>query len=432
MSILSSLYSAVAGLGAHGKAIDVVSDNIANVNTVGYKSGRGRFEDVLGVTAANASVNGSSGQGSQLAGIDHLHTQGALLGTGVTTDLAIKGDGFFVVEGNFQGVDNTYYTRAGQFGMDANGALVNPQGLRVQGYLADAAGNIGSSLGDIAVPATSTVPPNPTTTATINVNLDSNSTPPAAFDPTDPGNTSNYSTSIAVYDSLGGAHNVDIYFRNSGAGTWEWHALVDGGELTGGTAGVAQETASGTLTFTTSGALDTEATIASDFDFLGATQNQAIAFDFGDAITTDGGTGLAGTTGYASQSSVSILNQDGFASGSLAGIGIGEDGQITGTFTNGERRVLGQVATARFRNNDGLARGGAGLFIAGRESGEPLVGEPGTGGRGVVASGSLEQSNVDLAQEFVNLISFQRGFQANSRTVTTADEMLQELVNIKR
>ncbi len=432
MSLLSSLYSAAAGLGAHGDALDVVSDNIANLNTVGFKSGRGRFEDVLGSTVASASVHGQAGDGSRLAGVSQVFRQGALLATGLATDLALQGDGFFLTQGNYQGIDGTFYTRAGQFHLDAQGRLVDPHNLVVQGYLADAMGTIGTRLGDLQVPPTAAVPPQATTAATIAANLDAGSAVPAAWDPLDPSGTSNFSTSMTVYDSLGAGHVVDIYFRQAAPGSWEWHAMVDGGEVNGGTPGVPFEGASGTVSFTTDGFLDTEVTGASSFDFLGATPGQAITFDFGDSITTDGGTGQAGLTGYASPSSVSGLSQDGYGSGALAGVQVTEDGTVMGTFTNGQRRTLGQVAVARFRNNEGLLRAGAGYYVASQASGEPLIGEAGTGGRGSIASEVLEQSNVDLAHEFVNLIAYERGFQANSRTVRTADDMLAELVNLKR
>jgi flagellar hook protein FlgE len=432
MSLLSSLYSSASGLGAHGKAMDVVSDNISNVNTVGYKSGRGRFEDVLGATVANVSVHGQAGQGARLAGVSQVFDQGALLGTGIATDLAIQGDGFFVTEGNHQGVDTTFFTRAGQFHLNDQGQLVDPNGLRVQGYSTDGAGNMGSVLGNLEVPPAAAVPPQATATAELSANLDATSGIPPAWDINNPGTTSNFSTSMTVYDSLGGGHTVDVYFRQSAVGTWEWHALVDGGEITGGTAGIPEEEASGTLTFTTDGFLDTEVTAASSFDFLGATPAQAIAFDFGDSITTDGGTGQTGVTSYASASSVSHINQDGYASGALAGVQVSEDGTVNGTFTNGERRVLGQVAVARFRNNEGLLRTGSGYWVTSDTSGNPLIGQASTGGRGSIVSESLEQSTVDIAQQFIDLIAYQRGFQANSRTVRTADEMLTELVNLKR
>lgn len=432
MSLLGSLFSAASGLGAHADAMDVIGDNIANVNTIGYKTARGRFEDVLGSTVASAPETGIAGQGSRMSGVEQIFSQGTLLGTGNSTDLAIQGEGFFLVNGSLHGVNGAMYTRNGQFHLDANGVLTDANGLRVQGYAADGLGNISATLGDISVPPTAMAPPQITSSVAMAANLDGSSTIPPAWDPLNPGTTSNFSTSVTVYDSLGAAHNVDIYFRQSAPGAWEWHAMVDGGELTGGTAGVPTQCANGTLTFTTDGYLDTEATAASDFDFLNATQNQAVAFDFGDSITTDAGTGQAGVTAYASPSAVSSITQDGFASGALAAFSVAEDGTVTGTFTNGDRRTIGQIAVARFRNNEGLVRAGSGCYVASNDSGLPLIGMANAGGRGSIAAGALEQSNVDLAQEFVNMIAVERGFQANSRTVQTADAMLTELVNIKR
>lgn len=432
MSILKSMYSAASGLGAHGSAMDVVSDNIANLNTIGFKAGRGRFESVLGGSIASQAVNASAGNGARMAGVQQNFSQGSMLGTGVATDMAIQGDGFFVVDGNHQGVDGQFFTRAGQFNLDSDGYLVDPNGLRVQGYSADPTGEVSSQLGDLTIPPNITVPPQATTTVDIAANLDANATPPPAFDVTDPEGTSNFSSSVVVYDSLGAAHTVNLYFRKTGTGSWDWHALVDGAELSGGTPGVMQQTASGSLTFTTNGELDTETTNASSFDFVDAAPGQSINFDFGDSLTTDGGTGTQGVTSYAGESDVLSLQQDGFATGALADLEVAENGMITGTFTNGEKRPLGQVATARFRNNQGLARAGAGLSVATADSGQALIGTAGSGGRGSIVAESLEQSNVDLAGEFVDMIAYQRGFQANSRAVQTADEMLAELNQIKR
>jgi flagellar hook protein FlgE len=430
MSLIGSLYSAASGLGAHADAMDVVSDNIANVNTVGYKSGRGRFEDVLGSTVASTVGTNGAGQGSRLAGVDRQFAQGALLGTGNATDLAVQGDGFFVTRGSLEGVDGVFYTRAGQFHLDTEGQLVDPRGLVVQGYAADAQGRIGSTVTDLRVPSTATVPPRASTSVALAANLDASSTVLPAFTAATRDTTSNFSTSVAVYDSLGAAHNVDVYFHKGAAG-WDWHALVDSGDL-GGLPGTPTECANGALTFTTSGYLDTQTTALNSFSFAGAAGGQSIAFDFGDAITTNSGTGRTGVTAYASASSVSSIKQDGYSAGSLVGVGVSEDGRVTGAFTNGERRTLGQVATARFRDNEGLVRAGAGYYVASEASGAALVGAAGSGGRGSIASGSLEQSNVDMSQEFVALIALQHGYQANSRTIRTADDMLSELVNLKR
>ncbi len=431
MSILRSLQIGVSGMRANSDALSVTGDNIANVNTVGFKRSRGVFEDMLGHSVTNSAPGGESGGGARLAQIQQMWSQGALVTSDSPTDLAISGTGFFVVKGTAQGATGDFYTRAGQFHVDNQGHLINPDGMRLQGYTAAADGTMGSTVGDLTVTA-GTIPANPTTKIAIAANLDSNATIPAAWDPTNAAGTSNFSNNITVYDSLGNGHEVTMYYRKSASNAWEWHAMVDGGELTGGTPGVPTQGANGNVTFTTNGALDTEATAASTWNFQNATAAQAMAFDFGTSITTDGGTGLNGTTQFASSSTTTGLTQDGFAAGSVSGIHIGDDGTLTGVFSNGQQRALGRVAMASFANVDGLSRAGQGLYLGTESSGAALVGGANTGGRGGVVSGSLEQSNVDLGTEFVNLISFQRGFQANSKVITTADQMYGELVNIKQ
>ena len=432
MSILRSLQVGVSGLRAHSEALGVAGDNIANVNTVGFKQSRAQFEDMIGRSVSRYSPPEVMGGGSRIGDIQQLFSQGALINTDKPTDLAVSGEGFFVVQGTLQGTQGRYYTRAGQFHIDENGYLTNPDNMRVQGYNALPNGQLESAPADLIVSA-NTVPASPTTEVSVAANLDADAVVPLAFDPTDPQGTSNFANNVTVYDSLGGAHEVTVYYRKSASNSWEWHAMVDGGELTGGTPGTLTEQANGTLTFTTDGALDTEATAASNWNFLNATQNQAIAFDFGTSLTTDGGlTGLDGTTQFASPSTITGLSQDGFAAGSVAGLTISPDGMIYGIFSNGQQRALGRVALATFKNVDGLERVGQGMWSATDEAGDVMIGSPDTGGRGSVISGALEQSNVDLGTEFVNLIAFQRGFQANSRVITTADEMYSELVNIKR
>jgi flagellar hook protein FlgE len=431
MSILRSLNTGATGLRSHSEAIDVVGDNIANVNTIGFKRSRANFQDLLGRSIAGGSSLPTAGAGSKLGNIQQMWAQGALLTTDAPTDLALSGDGFFIARGRSNGAEGNFYTRAGQFTLDNEGFMQNPAGLKLQGYGVDDAFNVLGTVGDIRINP-GTIPATATGQVTIGANLDSDSTA-LTFDPLNPAATSNFSTSVTVYDSLGAAHSTTVYFVKTAApGAWDWHAMVDGGEITGGTAGVPFEGANGSLTFTTDGELDTEVTAASSWDFLGATPAQVIGFDFGDSITTDSGTGLAGTTQFASASNTTALTQDGFASGSVASINISQDGLITGSFTNGQRRTLGQVAVAEFTNVDGLLRAGEGLWVESRDSGEALVGGAGTGSRGAVLSGTLEQANVDIGREFVDLIAFQRGFQANSKIITTADEMYQELVNIKR
>jgi flagellar hook protein FlgE len=251
------------------------------------------------------------------------------------------------------------------------------------------------------------------------------------FDPSNPNTTSNFATSETVYDSLGAAHHVDVFFRSQGAGAWEWHAMVDGADLTGGTAATPTEIASGSLTFNAFGALASQAVAASSADFINANPGQVIAFNFGDDIAS-GGTGIAGSTQNAAPSSVLSLDVDGHSAGKLTDIQIADDGKIRGLFDNGDKIDLAQLALADFVNEEGLNRVGDGLVIETPASGKPLVDVPGTGARGAISSGSLEASNVDLGNELVTLIAYQRAFQANAKTVTTADEMMADINNLKR
>jgi flagellar hook protein FlgE len=432
MSILRSLNIGVSGLRSNSEALSITGDNIANVNTVGFKRQRGVFQDVLGRSVATFEAVQGAGAGSRLAHVEQMWAQGALVTTDSPTDLAIQGEGFFVVEGNLAGADARYYTRAGQFHVDSTGNIVNSENMRLQGYTADETGLMGSAIGDLRVNQ-GTVPASMTTEARLSVNVNANDAAPAlAFDVLNPESTSNFSNNVTVYDSLGNAHELTVFYvKTPTSNQWDWHALVDGGEV-GGTAGIAQEGAGGTLTFTTNGALDTETSTAWNLSFNNANPTQPINFDFGTSITTDAGTGLDGTTQFASPEATIGLEQNGYAAGSIAGIAIAQDGTVMGIFSNGQERALGQVVTADFANVNGLERAGEGLWIQTLESGEALIGPADTAGRGAIVSGALEQANVDLGTEFVNLITYQRGFQANSRVITTADEMYGELVNIKR
>jgi flagellar hook protein FlgE len=235
---------------------------------------------------------------------------------------------------------------------------------------------------------------------------------------------------VTVYDSLGAAHPVQVFFRKTAPGAWDWHAMTDGGGLNGGTPGTLTPIANGTLAFDTNGALTT-VTQASNFNPLGATVPQALSFNFGDA-TGAGGTGLLGVTQFATASASTFIGQDGFGSGQLSSIKINTQGVITGIFTNGQTRDLAQVAVASFSAPDRLEGTGGNLLAETQEAGQPVVGAPGSGGRGSIVAGALEQSNVDLAEQFVRLIAAQRAFEANSKTITTADQLLSELISMKR
>src|SRR6266567_46957 len=312
MSLLSSLNAGTSGMNSASAELSVVGDNIANSNTVGFKAGRAAFEDVL-----SASVNGAEiGLGSRLSTVQKMFMQGALTTTGVSTDLALQGNGMFVLKGSQNGQTGMFYSRAGQFNVNKDGYMVNLQGLKVQGFPADQSGKITATATDLLVGNASSTP-RASANVTVKANLQADAQVPAlAWDPANPSNTSNFSTSLTLYDSLGTAHQVQAFFRKTAAGAWDWHALTDGSGVSGGIAGTASEIASGTLTFDTDGKL-TAATQVSAFNPAGASGPQALAFNFGDP-TGAGGTGLAGITQFSAPSSTTFLGQDGFASGQLA------------------------------------------------------------------------------------------------------------------
>jgi flagellar hook protein FlgE len=427
------MYTGATGLESNSTDLSVIGDNIANANTIGFKASRAAFSDAMAQQMIGAGATLSQvGLGTQLQTVQKIITQGALTNTGLATDLAIDGSGFFVVSGSHNGQAGTFYTRAGQFTLDNNGFLVNLEGLRVQGYTADPTGRVGTSPGDLMV-GDSTSAAFASTTVGITANLSANAVvPTAAWDPLDPSATSNFSTSVTTYDSLGAAHSVEVYFRKTAAGAWDWHAMADGGQLTGGVAGTPTEVAGGTMAFDTAGALTTMTTAVNNFNPLNAVNPQPLTFNFGDP-TGAGGTGLLGITQFDTPTSATTsVTQDGYTAGSLTNIAIDASGRVNGTFTNGQSRVVGQVALAAVRAPDQMDRAGGNLFSTNAASGQATLAAAGSGGRGGIVAGALEQSNVDLANEFVRMIAAQRGYQANAKTVTTADQLLAELMTLKR
>jgi flagellar hook protein FlgE len=432
MSLISSLYTGATGLEANTTDLSVIGDNIANANTIGFKESRASFQDAMSQQMIGAgTATGQMGLGTQLESIQKIITQGAISNTGLATDLAIDGNGFFVVSGAHNGTNGQFYTRAGQFTVDNTGTVVNQEGLHVQGYTANTAGVLGTTPGDLTL-GDSSWPASATTTVGVQANLDSGATAPVLpFDPLNPGTTSNSSTSVTTYDSLGTAHQVDVYFVKTAAGAWDWHALTDGGGLTGGVAGTPTEVATGTMTFDTSGRLTAQTTGLNNFNPLNAVNPQPLTFNFGDP-TGGGGTGVLGITQFSGPSGATQTSQDGFAAGALTHIAIDKGGNINGTFTNGQTRLLGQIATALVKAPDQMDRVGGNLFAVTNGSGQATLGAAGDLGRGNIVAGALEQSNVDLANEFVKMIAAQRAYQANGKTVVTADALLQELMQIKR
>lgn len=420
---LRAMNSGVTGLLAEQQALGVVGDNIANVNTVGYKAERAIFEDVLGHSILAGTSSGLPGAGVAIGAIKQNYTQGSLNTTGISTDVALSGDGFFVVNGSVDGITGNFYTRAGQFTLNKDGYLVNPNGLEVQGYRYNGDGTYDASLSSVQAP-TSSIQPRASTEATVTANLSSNATVPTnAWGDANStfSSQSNFSTTMNVYDSLGNAHTMDLYFRNTGTGTWDWHAVMDGVD-TGST---------GSLTFGTNGALTGITGNSVAFAPTNA-DPMTVQLNFG-TVGAAGDPPVAGSmTGFASASNVSSQSQDGYASGDFSGISIDNQGVVMGLYTNGQKIAISQMAVAKFRSNDGLGRAGNSLWIDTRDSGTAAMGTASSGGRGSVSAGTVESSNVDLASEFVSMIQHQRAYSANSKVITTADDMLQELINIKR
>jgi flagellar hook protein FlgE len=429
MSILDAMYSGVSGLTAESDALDVIGNNLANTNTVGFKESRAIFESVLGGAVGS---EGGIGSGVRMTTAQQIFAEGSLDNTGNATDVALSGDGFFMVNGNVSGVDGTFYTRAGETSLNATGTLVNPDGLAFQGYAANPTGGFSTSVGNITV-NTASLSPQVTTTMTVTANLNSSSTPPVLpWDPQNPVSTSNFSTSMQVYDSLGDAHTVSLYYQNTGPGTWTYHVLANGSEVQGGTPGQNTEIATGNLVFNSNGSLQSNTvTGGGTASFNGATANQPLTFNFGTPVAS-GGTGLDGITQFGSANTITAQSQDGYGSGALSSLSIDDSGVVSGVYTNGQTIAIAQLAVAKFQNDQGLGSAGQNCWTSTPDSGQAAVGAAGTGGRAAIVSGSLEESNVDIATQFTDLIAHQRGFEANSKTITTADQMLQDVLAMKQ
>ena len=413
--MIRSMSSALSGLRNHQVMLDVVGNDIANVSTVGFKSSSTVFSDVLtqtlnGASAPGAQTGGSNpaqiGLGSRLAATVQSFTQGAIQRTGRTTDLAIQGDGFFVVDNGGQNM----YTRAGAFMLDAAGNLTTADGMVVQGWQADPSGAVDTNtgLGPVQIRVGDLLPP----TQTTRVDLGGNLSADAAI-----GDVS--TLAVTAYDEQGTAVPLNLTFTKSAADEWTVTA-------TAGDPAVAVALADGVLTFDGAGELVAPADRNIDIA-AGAIPGMpaAISIELGAA-------GEPGRmTQYAGSMSASITNQSGSPAGSLQSFNVAQDGTIVGNYTNGRTRPIAQVAMAVFTNPGGLERV-AGMWRETPNSGLAQVGTAGSGGRGLMSAGTLEMSNVDLAEEFTRLIVAQRGFQGNARVVTTADEILQEVVNLRR
>lgn len=428
MGVLSSLYTGVSGLTAQGEALGVIGDNIANANTTGFKHSRAEFQDIIAKSLKGVLGGNQIGRGVKIGAVNPVLIQGNVDATEKATDLAISGDGHFVLRGS----DGESYTRDGSFHFDREGYLVSNDNQRVQGFESDDKGNIVNKLADIRFPR-ALVPAKATKTIKMELNLDSRTEAKKIFDPKDPYATSDYSTGIEMFDSQGNKHLVTMFFNKTADRQWSVKGMCDGKDIVGGKPEEMMEVYSGSVGFTVDGKLDTEVTTKSAFNFTGgALQNQQVKIDFGDSLTTDKGKGIEGSKQYGKESDLHSWDQDGSAAGTISNISFNDEGVLTALYTNGEAKDLGQVALAKFENPEGLYKVGNNRFKEARDSGAASIGKANHAGRGKLFAKSLERSTVDLALEFVNLIQNQRGFQANAKTITTTDELLGEVINLKR
>lgn len=406
-----SFYTALSGLNAASTDLGITANNIANVNTTGFKRSRAEFGDVFAASTYGLSRN-AIGAGVNVSNVAQQFSQGSINLTDNSLDLAISGAGFFTFSQN----GALSYSRAGNLGVDRNGYVVNPLNARLQVFPPIPGGttfNTGS-LTDLQLSSADN-PPSATTEVTVGTNLPANAAVPATaiFDPNDP-TSYNHTSSLTTYDSLGVPHVTALYYvKTAAVNSWEVHSYVDGTAVGPATA----------LTYSDAGALVTpvggQVVLPPYVPTTGAA-----AMD----ITLD----LTGTTQFGETFAVSELAQNGYAAGRLTGIEVSADGAVSARYTNGQTTALGQIAMTNFANPQGLQNLGNTAWGETTESGQPLRGQAGTAAFGIVQSGALEASNVDLTEQLVNMITAQRNFQANAQMISTEDQVTQTVINIRR
>ena len=404
----------LSGLTASSSALSTIANNLANLNTIGYKDQQVHFSDLFYQTVGSNGAGDpiQQGAGTMIGSIPSLFTQGNVNPTGVSTDVAIMGGGFFIVEKD--GVRS--YTRAGNFEVNKDNLLITSAGQQVLGYSATNGVLNTQGLVPLELGAGTISPASATTEVQLSTNLDATATV---------GTT--YSTPITIYDSLGASHNLMFTFTKTATNAWDYSVSIPAADVAGTTDPTVLKT--GSLVFDGNGALTSPTANIAPIDitgFVDGANDLAFSWNVFDANSN----GLL--TQMAAPSSTASTQQDGGGSGALVNFNIGSDGTITGAFSNGKTAILGQIALATFADNQGLVRIGNGDFTPTLASGQPVVGGPGNGGRGTLSGGALEQSNVDISQEFASLIIAQRGYEANARCVTTFDQVAQDTINLKQ
>ena len=470
MALSSALFSGISGLRTLGNAMQIIGDNIANVNTVGFKGSTFTFQDLLSQSVSTMSGTAQVGRGTGLGDIASDFDPGSIESSTSSTDLAIGGDGFFILKEG--GTENTFYSRAGNFKFDKDGNLVNPEGYILQGWQLDENGEDVGSVTDIRLNSF-TSPPEETDLIQTIINLDADGKNNSAGTDTSLsgawdglaspalGETAyEYQTTVQTYDSLGSTHDITLYFDKAESSESLWEFIVtcnpdddkraafasnsDKGMLARGT--LEFDKASGVITNIALEQLDSSGTwtvqdVATDLtdgyftiapEFIaGSAMN--VKLDFGAKYDgTDWVNDALTSTQFARASNTVFQASNGYGPGDLQSVNVDTEGVITGTYSNGQLVPLYRLALAKFQNNQGLFKEGGNMFRETRASGAAITNKPGTNGLGSISPNSLEQSNVDLAGEFVKMIITQRGFQANSKIITVTDQMLADLINLKR
>ncbi len=413
---LTAFYTALTGLNNNSMAINTIGDNLANMNTTAFKSSKAIFAELLaGVSGTSSTGNPISyGLGSTLSGISRNCAQGTINYTGSSTDAAINGNGYFVVST----AGGMGFTRSGQFEFDGNGNLISSDGFKVMGYMA-VNGEIDSTgaVTAIEINKGQLIPASPTTTMSMAANLDAQAA-----------NGDSYYSAVQVFDRLGQSHTVSVTFTKTATGIWAWSASIPAEDAGGAVGDPAIVVGSANLEFDNTGLLASPG--ANPVMHITGLSNGAEDMDVEFNLRNAAGAPII--TSYASGSAVSSTTQDGYEASALKSISIDNRGVIVGLAENGKSIALAQIALADFPNEEGLQKYKGSTFVTFTSTGEPSIGVAGTGGRGSVTGASLEQSNVDMAQEFIDLIVAQRAYQANSRVIMTTDELYQDSLNLKR
>jgi len=407
--MFAAFSTALSALDANGVAVDVVGNNLANMNTTGYKESVAYFQDLVSESMNGGGTQVGFGVSSPLT-IGQF-TQGAIQSSGGALDAAIQGSGFFVLNDN----GATQYTRAGSFQVDLSGNLLTPSGQQVQGWMAtNGVVNAGGPIGNITVPVGSLQPPNATQNITLSANFDASATTGAGSD---------WSAPLTVYDSLGNAHVLTLNFQQTAANTWSCQATVPGADVQGGVAGTPSNVGNPiTLTFNNTGQLASTAPAEPiNFGFQPSDGAKAMSVNW-NPINADGSSTL---TQFDQSSATSGSTQDGSEASQLTSVTMGNGGQLLATYSDGQQSVVGQLALANIQNPQTLVNVGNNDYQVSAGTAAPAIGAPGTGGRGTIVGGALESSNVDMATELTDLIMLQSAYQANSKVVTTVDTMAQ-------